>query len=224
MGWLLLLMVADLRAEAHEAFANHVVAQNADRIRVLEILVKGEKSVTERRAMRKTIRDAKSGKEILTPGQETYRNLVSSDTRRTNAPDPNYAHSVRWGEAKAGDLLYLDFSYTSESGGGKVSTGRKNMKIVETADGYVVAHPIDWEFGRKLGEMVPTVNTGLTIKIVDGNEFKPRSGEILVDGAWYVGEVEPGKITLALIDPFEIKRIAQEKIAAQAAADNVKDN
>lgn len=219
MVWaLFMLMVADLRAEAHEAFANHVVAANAERVEELEAILKGVKSVTERREMRKTIRDAKSGKEILTPNKGDYKSLVSSKSRRANGPDL-VAFSVRWKDAKTGDLLSHDFTYANPVGPGRVSSGRKFIRIVEAADGFVLAHPINWDFGIERNELVPTVDESLTIKIVDGNELKPREGELQLGGEWYVAEVSPQTVTIVLIDPFEVKRVAVEKIQAANAED-----
>jgi hypothetical protein len=223
MVWALLFMVADLRADAHEVFANHVVAANAERVEELEAIVKGVKSVTERREMRKTIREAKSGKEILTPSQATYRNLVSRKTRRTNGPDL-CAFSVRWREAKTGDLLWIEFTHTSEKISGNrvdsqtISSSEKFATIFEAADGYVLAHPITWDLGPQITQLVPTVDESLTIKIIDGNELNPRSGEITLEGHFYVAEVAPELLTIVLIDPFEVKRLAAEKIKTANAA------
>ncbi len=217
MVWALLFMVADLRADAHEAFANHVVAANAERVEELEAIVKGVKSVTERREMRKTIREAKSGKAILPSKNGTYKSLVSVKTRRANGPDL-VAFSVRWKDAKAGDLLSHKFTYPNSVGAGEISSGEKFIRIVEAADGFVLAHPINWDFGIERNELVSSVDESLTIKIVDGNELNPRAGELQLGGEWYVAEVSPEVVTIVLIDPFEVKRVAAEKIMAGNAA------
>ncbi len=217
MVWVLLFMVADLRADAHEAFANQVVAANAERVEELEAILKGVKSVTERREMRKTIREAKSGKAILTTKTGNYKSLVSSKSRRANGPDL-VAFSVRWKDAKAGDLLSHKFAYGNSVGASEISSGEKFIRIFEAADGFVLAHPIDWDFGIERNELVPTVDESLTIKIVDGNELNPREGELQLGGEWYVAEVSPEIVTIVLIDPFEVKRVAAEKIKAANAA------
>jgi len=210
---ILLMFVGDLQLEANQAFASHAIAQNAEQVRSLEASAKVAESSKERQAIRKTVREAKSGKVLLKPAKDSFRSIVTTKTRNVGTPDPLYVHNIQWHDAKAGDLIFLDFSYHTETGG-RADDALKNLQVVSADAESITTNPINWQFGKRLTEIVPNVDQSTTIRIVDGGQYKPREGQLRVDGEWYVARVEGGEITIVWIDPFEIERIAKEQIAA----------
>ena len=125
MIWLLAFMfqantAAELQAAANQAFAQHVAAENEKSILLLELQVKETKSAKDKTALKRTIRNAKLGKELIPLKKGSFKKFVTWDSRkigtrpgpllsksgteRLEEPDLIYAPSVAWDKTAAGGL------------------------------------------------------------------------------------------------------------------------
>lgn len=230
MLFMCLFIVQDLYAEANLAFANHVVKQNAEGISQLEEDAKKSKSANERRAIQKQIRSARLGRDILASRKQSFKNIAISDRRvigskpvlisgkrgesaRVNVTDYLYLFSVDWRQAKTGDVLFLDFSHLTGTPNQRGMFVNDNMKVLQADGNRMTANPIEWRFGRSIGEMIPTVNDRLKIEIYDSSKYEKREGNIFIHGLWYVAKADGDSITIVMPDESEVERLAREKIA-----------
>lgn len=234
MIWLLAFMfqadtAAELQAEANQAFAQHVAAENEKSIKLLELQVKETKAAKEKTALKRTIRNVKLGNELIPLKKGSFKKFVTWDSRkigtrpgpllsksgteRLEEPDLIYAPSVSWDKTEAGDLLFLDFSYSTGSGGGPAFATMENMRIFGADENSVTAHPVSFSFGTKLTEIVPAEQTQLAIRLVDSGKLPVREGSIFVDGFWYVASIENQLITVVKVDQAAVETLAKAIIA-----------
>lgn len=237
MIWILLLtfqvdLTAELQAEANQAFAQHVAAENEKSVQLLELQVKATKSTKEKTALKRTIRNAKLGKELIPLKKGSFEKFVMWDSRQIGTrPGPLlsksgterleeaeliYAPSVSWEKIESGDLLHLDFSHSTGHGGGPATATMENMRVLEADENSVTAQPVSFKFGTKLTEIVPVVKSEWTIRLVDSGKLPVREGSIFVDGFWYVATVENHRATIVKVDQVEVEEVAKQMIAAKS--------